>query len=354
MGSGIEGGSVPTYEEVRRSIGAKTCHLLLGNGFSIACDPVFQYGSLYDTAVEAGLSERAQEVFDRLGTNNFEGVLTLLENAAWTADLYGAAPATSAQMRADADIVKNALIQAVTQAHLAHTGMVSEAKYAAARQFLNPYHNIFTTNYDLLLYWTILQQGAATHQDGFRSDDDDPEAPYVIFSERLGNTKGLFYLHGALHLCLVHGQLRKHCWNRTGQRLTELIRAGLAEGIYPLFVAEGSPEKKLEQIQRVGYLWYSLDKFSRIESPLVVFGHSFSPSDAHTANAIADNLKLPEMYIGLHGDPNSDPNLAIHATVQGMARRREERNVGRRRPVPLQASFFNSDTAAPWGAPAAR
>jgi hypothetical protein len=153
---------------------AKTCHLLVGNGFSIACDPIFRYGSLYDTAVQAGLSERAQAVFVRLGANNFEGVLTLLENAAWTTELYGAAAATAAQMRADADIVKNALIQAVTHAHLAHTGMVSEAKYAAARQFLSPYHNIFTTNYDLLLYWTILQQGAATHQDGFRSDDDDP------------------------------------------------------------------------------------------------------------------------------------------------------------------------------------
>jgi hypothetical protein len=31
----------------------------------------------------------------------------------------------------------------------------------AARRFLDPYHNVFTTNYDLLLYWTILQQGAA-------------------------------------------------------------------------------------------------------------------------------------------------------------------------------------------------
>jgi hypothetical protein len=147
----------------------------------------------------------------------------------------------------------------------------------------------------------------------------------------------------------VDGQLRKHCWNRTGQRLTELIRAGLAEGDYPLFVAEGSPEKKLEQIQRIFYLGYALDKLSRIESPLVVFGHSFSAADEHIANAIADNLKLPEMYVGLHGDPNSERNLAIQATVQNMVRRREARNAGRKRAVALQASFYDSDSAAPWG-----
>jgi len=80
-----------------------------------------------------------------------------------------------------------------------------------------------------------------------------------------------------------------------------------------------------------------------------VFGHSFSAADEHIANAIADNLKLPEMYVGLHGDPNSEGNVAIQATVQSMVRRRDARNAGRRRPVALQASFYDSDSAAPWG-----
>jgi hypothetical protein len=261
------------YSDVRASIDkkTKTSHLLVGNGFSIACDPIFQYGSLFDAAVDAGLSPRAQALFERLGTNNFEGVLRLLENAAWAAEQYKAPPEIPKQMRADAEIVKNALIEAVTNAHLPHTGCVTEEKYAAARKFLDPYQNVFTTNYDLLLYWTVLQGGKSSHQDGFRSDADDPDAPYVIFSERLGSNRGLLYLHGALHLAIADGQLRKHCWNRTGQKLTDHIRNGLAEGVYPLFVAEGTPEKKLEQIQRVGYLWYALDKLARIRGPLVVF-----------------------------------------------------------------------------------
>ena len=34
------------------------------------------------------------------------------------------------------------------------------------------------------------------------------------------------------------------------------------------------------------YLWYAMDKFSRIESPLVVFGHSLGDSDRHITDAI--------------------------------------------------------------------
>ncbi len=60
-----------TYGEVRSRIGKSTSHLLLGNGFSIACDGKFAYASLYETAVAAGLSVRAQELFGYLGTNNF-------------------------------------------------------------------------------------------------------------------------------------------------------------------------------------------------------------------------------------------------------------------------------------------
>ena len=76
-----------TYEEVRKRIG-RTSYLLLGNGFSIACDPVFRYESLYEAAVKEGLSKRAQQLFDRLGTNNFEGVMRLLDDAHWVAQTY--------------------------------------------------------------------------------------------------------------------------------------------------------------------------------------------------------------------------------------------------------------------------
>ncbi len=341
-----------TYANVLAKIGERRAHVLIGNGFSIACDPVFRYDSLFEAAVRSGLSGRAQSVFSRLGTNNFEGVLRLLEDAHWIAGLYGLEALELRGLAEDAEIVKTALVEAVTTSHLDHAGCVPDAKKDAARSFLAPYHNIFTTNYDLLLYWTVLHTGRASHQDGFRADEDDPEAPYLVFAERLGDRKGLYYLHGALHLYIESGQLRKHSWIRTGQRLTDLIRAGLAERQYPLFIAEGSPDKKLEQVQRNGYLWYALDKFARIGGPLVVFGHSLGASDQHIAEAIADNVAFTQLFIGLHGDPESDTNLAIRAAIDGILSQRTARTSGRRRSGVLTAEFYDAATAQPWGSSA--
>lgn len=192
-----------------------------------------------------------------------------------------------------------------------------------------------------------MQEIPPPFEDCFRSDQAFPDAPYLVFSQRLGDTRGLLYLHGALHLYLNDGQLRKHSWTRTGQRLTDLIRDGLRQGQYPLFVAEGRPDKKLMQIQSSGYLWYCLDKLRNIKSPLVVFGHSLGSSDGHIADAIASNRKLPSIYVGLHGDPESEFNLAIRAATQGLADRRA---LLPGRVTPLEVRFYSSDSVCIWDA----
>ncbi len=111
-----------------------------------------------------------------------------------------------------------------------------------------------------------------------------------------------------MHLFVVDGQVRKHTWSRTQTPLIQNIREALDNGQYPLFVAEGLPERKLEQIQRSGYLSYCLGKLERIQNALVVYGLSFGASDKHIANVIADNADLKALYVGLYGDQNNDAN----------------------------------------------
>jgi hypothetical protein len=337
-----------TYQQLLEGLPSGRVHLLLGNGFSIACDPIFRYASLYDAAVQAGLSLRAQQVFARLGTNNFEGVLRLLEDAEWVALQYGITPAQLTEVRVDVDVVRNTLVQALTSAHLDHPGLIADERKGAARRFIDRYHNVFTTNYDLLLYWVVLHGEHASHQDGFRPDEEAPDAQYLVFTERLGDRKAIFYVHGAIHLYLQGGDLRKHSWIRSDRRLTDLIREGLQQGRYPLFVAEGTPDKKLEQIQRVGYLWYALEKLSRIRGPLVVFGHSLGESDRHISAALARNTDLRELFVGLHGDPERTENQLIRAAAQGLVEERR-RITGNRRGQQLAVHFFDSSTTAPWG-----
>lgn len=338
------------FDAVHKALGTGRSHLLLGNGFSIACDPIFRYQNLYEASIEAGLSTRAQEVFNHLGTNNFEGVLRLLDDAAKVASIYSAPPACGEAMMADSEIVKNALVSAVANNHLEHSGLVTADRKERALQFLNIFHNVFTTNYDLLAYWVIMSaQDHPPFQDGFRAPAD-PEEPHVIFSERIGDAKGLYYLHGALHLHLSGGELRKHTWCRTGMRLTDQIREGLANRRYPLFVAEGSADRKLEQIQRHGYLWYSLDKLSRIKGPLVIYGHALGLSDMHIVDAVARNRDLPNVFVGLFGSEDTAANRAtITVATQMVVTRQDEivRHNGRGKP--LQVAFFQSETAQAWG-----
>jgi hypothetical protein len=96
-------------------------------------------------------------------------------------------------------------------------------------------------------------------------------------------------------------------------------------------------------------LWCALDKLARVEGALVVFGLSLGDSDAHIAQALADNLNLPKMLVGLHGDPKSAVNQAIHASVAKMLARREQLMKRRHRGKPLEVVYYDSATAKVWG-----
>lgn len=333
-----------TYEEVLAALPDRK-HLLLGNGFSIACDPVFRYDSLYDHAVAAGLSERAQAVFERLGENNFEGAMSLLEDARWVGQQYGLGDDGERAMLDDVQHLKRALIEAIGESHLSHSGEVPNEKKEAALDFLNPYHNVFTVNYDLLLYWVTMFREPHPFEDGFRADPDDQDTPYVIFQERMGRRPGLYFIHGALHLYRAAGELRKHTWIRTGEPLIDQIRDSLAAGQYPVFVAEGSADNKLAQIRGDAYLSYCLGKLGRIRNPLVILGHSLRAADRHILETIAANRHLETVYVGLYGDPGSRGNRAIRAAADDMVARRAEFFPRRE----LDVCYFDSATANVWG-----
>jgi hypothetical protein len=343
MPSKLSGFRLLSYKDVLAKIATERCHLLLGNGFSMACDPIFSYPSLYDKAVKAGLSKRAQKVFDRLGTNNFEGVMRLLDDADWVARTYRLLRNKPSGMLKDAEIVKRALVKALGESHLDHTGLVSADRKQAALNFLSSYHSIFTTNYDLLLYWVIMEGEPPSHKDGFAADPDEPELEYLIFSHHLGDQKGIYYLHGALHLYVERGEVRKHSWIRTGKPLISLIRDGLSGEHYPLFMAEGSSDKKLEQILKNGYLSYCRDKLSRIQNQLVIFGHSLGPSDAHIRDIIAGNRNLHSIYLGIHDTARASSADAILSAATEINGLRERRKL----PV-LKVHYFDSSTADVW------
>src|SRR3954468_14351287 len=86
-------------------------HLLLGNGFSIACRPdSFAYGKLVDEADFTALQVSADSLFALCGTADFERAIEALRVSAAVLDLYpGSSTEAIEQLRRDAECLKEAL-----------------------------------------------------------------------------------------------------------------------------------------------------------------------------------------------------------------------------------------------------
>jgi hypothetical protein len=158
-------------------------HALLGNGFSRAWrDDVFCYDALFGQANFADLPPAARQAFDALNTTDFEVVIRALQQASRLAGVYAPAnPELSTAIAADAVALRELLVSTIAARHPARPGDIEPARYQACRTFLANFKNIYTLNYDLLLYWALMQEELEpelTFDDGFRRPEGG-DAEYV-------------------------------------------------------------------------------------------------------------------------------------------------------------------------------
>jgi hypothetical protein len=324
-------------------------HLLLGNGFSRALrDDIFSYSALFDRADFRDLSPSARQAFDNLGTRDFEAVIRGLRNAALLLDAYTPDRSDLADaMRKDANGLKGVLASTIAQNHPECPNEISDSQFEACRAFLKHFKNIYTLNYDLLLYWAFMHQTNSPtvlkHDDGFRKPVAQ-DADYVCWEVENSDTQTMFYLHGALHLFDAGTELQKYTWINTGVRLIQQIREALDQDFYPLIVAEGTSEQKKERIGHSGYLNRARRSFSAITGELFIHGHSMSSADEHVLSQIEHpKSKITGLWIGLYGDPSSAGVKRILSRVQRMV---HHRDAGSR---PLRVSFYDATSAKVWG-----
>lgn len=355
-------------------------HLLLGNGFSIALFPHrFTYGSLLDS-VDFTAYPQAKLAFEALATTDFEVVIQALRQAVTLLPIYGGDPGVHTLMEQHAEALKELLVQAIAGKHPERPSDVTEEQYGACRRFLAHFAgnsrdlrprggkdlrgSLFSVNYDLLLYWTLLHDEIRIidpahptqwhlevsepldHNDGFLPPDDDPDAEYVTWDGEESFKQSIFFLHGALHLFDHGSELQKKCWERSGGiPLIDQIRAALNESRFPLFVSEGSSEGKLDRIRHSAYLHKGLRSFRANcdvkGTSLFVFGHSFADKDAHILDQIRKG-KCSHLFVSIHGDHESAPNRQIMLRANRLAVLRLERN-------PLVVQFFDAASANVWG-----
>ncbi len=196
--------AIVSYDKAMAALsGSKRRHLLLGNGFSIALKPdIFSYGSLYENADFAAVPH-VKRLFEALGTQDFEIVIKHLQDAAKVVEVYRPSAVTLARsLRRDAAAIKDALVTAIAKRHPDRPFDIRPVQYASCRKFVSAFDHIFTLNYDVLLYWALMQDEVdkltLRHDDGFRHPEDDPDKPWVSWQQ--ANSATVSYLHGALHL----------------------------------------------------------------------------------------------------------------------------------------------------------
>jgi hypothetical protein len=315
---------VISYDEAEKQVGAKSRSLLLGNGFSAG---YCSYNSLLEKCgLPDGSSCRA--LFARVNTSNFERIVRALEDAAVVASAYGR-EAQSQELIADAKVVREALVNAVRVTHPTHRDEITDV-IPNCIEFLTPFSKIFTLNYDLLLYWVIIDTRfgdgfyGATTANGFRGPFKD-ELRCNIYS-----------VHGGLHLFQREdGEIEKRLDDGTG--VIDAITRTIVEGNrFPIYVAEGTSAAKLAQIKSNSYLNCCYRNLKASTGAFFVFGHSADDTDAHIYNTLF-TLGINHLYFCIF-------DQAKLAEVDGRLSNYQKANKSR-----ITYSFVDSTSVGAWG-----
>jgi hypothetical protein len=314
--------SLKTYQDVVKHLDKqkRTKHLLLGNGFSMAYDAkIFSYNAL-SIFIENSDDELLKQLFKSINTKNFEVIMQQLDLFADVANVFNAEKSFIDKIHRTSEILKNSLIDAVQAMHPEHVFKIPKEKSLACCAFLEDYlaNNgyVFSSNYDLLLYWVLMRNTSKNAGDGFGRELENPlEDEYVPnyeseFSElRWGKHKdsqSVFYLHGALPLFDTGIDIIKEEYD--GDYLLDNIKARMEKKEYPIFVTAGNAIEKLTHIMHNRYLSFCYDALSSVTGSLITFGFNFGDNDTHIIDAINRAAqqsianRLRSVYIGVYSD----------------------------------------------------
>lgn len=306
-------------------------NLLLGNGFSIGVSPKFNYWNILNEAkhrVHAGLIDIYPEtlrLFEQLQTTNFEEVLKVYHHAHLVHTFNKPAIETAYRK------LQEGLFSTVKDIHASK----NETPTPLIFHELTKFKKVFTTNYDLIPYWSFVDINIDVLRDFFWGDGIKPTFDKNNTEVFFGNYTQLFYLHGALHLEVTEtGLTQKRSIQDTLAEEIEVLSSSFSarHGLYPLFITEGKSEQKIRKIGSNDYLSFCYNQLKKISGRILIFGHSLSEEfDNHIVEALKNNSNITEIAISIYPE---QPILNINEMEARLARQLAGRPI----------HFFNSTT----------
>ncbi|MDF0553536.1 DUF4917 family protein [Kamptonema sp. UHCC 0994] len=284
--------------------------ILLGNGFSLAWrNDVFNYANLLDVAKFTDREAEIRKLFTLSGTYDFEAVMRSLIAAKAVLEAYGGNEVLVEMIERDQQLLKDALISAISITHPERPRDVTNEQFISVRRFLSRYEQIFTVNYDLLFYWAI-------NKDNLPPEDYSTDDGFRIGCEwqGYGTNQKAHFLHGGLHIFDSGTAIEKHANAERGIGIVDLVKANLEKGKFPLFVSEPTSTKKKQRIEHNPYLNFCFRELGRVTGTFFIQGHSMDENDKHIFDQLRRS-KVQKFFVSIFGDESSEENRRVQANA---------------------------------------
>ncbi|MBO3672766.1 DUF4917 family protein [Acinetobacter soli] len=313
------------WDEIKESFEDST--LILGNGASRNVSEKFSYNSLKEEAERLGiLNNDVIKLFGTFNTVDFELILRTL----WYANLVNKDLGIPENKSTEAyKSISLALVKLVREVHSDY----SNINFKNIGDFIKRFSFIFPLSYDLIVYWTILYLNEKESLRNFK----DCFGGGGIFNNNLHYYRKkngeitshiVAYPHGMLAINMNRLSLERKLsssareWDEeTTKKLLDLILHNwINEQNSPVFVSEGTSEKKVEAIHRSRYLTAIFDDFlpnallenrnypRKNPKNLTIFGWAFGEHDEHIIKSMLSkcfNKQLDNMKIAVSVNPSS-------------------------------------------------
>jgi hypothetical protein len=300
-----------TFEDKINALGTEDKpSILLANGFSQAWDHnIFNYQNLLQQANFGVRDALIKDIFTNFDTFDFEKVMRALEAAEIVCDSYAVDQVKIDEIKNDQEQLKNSLIKVISQTHPLRSSNITTEQYESAKPFIIQFENIFTLNYDLLLYWIVNKFDIEPC--GYHTDDGFRRTTWENAEDQ-----NVYFLHGGLHIYDDDTLIEKHAFRGAADiSIVDQVRNNLKQGKFPLFVSEPTCEKKLARIEHNPYLNSCFRALKKISGSLFIHGHSMAENDQHIFNQI-NASGVDKIFISIFGDEHTLQNRETIANAK--------------------------------------
>lgn len=338
----MTGFKIRKWEDIQDKFSNK---LLLGNGASRAVWDKFKYTSLYKEAQKAGrFNSDLMQLFADFKTRDFEYILRLLLQTNKVNGIIEIKEKKSLSLYQD---LQEALIDTIRSIH-PEAEQVKSLLLPMAK-FMKKFGTVLNLNYDLLVYWAMLEANNYFGQwfkDGF-IDEGRFNNDYEYLREPYDDAGGatlVFYPHGSLILATdSYGSEIK--LSKAGDKylLKTILGIWETQDYIPLFISEGAATKKLRAIRRSNYLKTVYDREVTVKcESLAVYGWNFGDQDEHILRGIIKG-GVERIAVSVHmvsNDPQTYCEYVYNKirTLENTLRKNSESKI----------YYFDSDSDEAW------